>query len=284
MLKSLLKEPLFHFLVLALALFAAYGALNPVQTSKQDRIVMTSSKIEQLATQFASNWQRPPTAAELKALVDDAAKEEIYFREALALGLDKNDGLIRRRLRQKMEFLIDAEAEGMTPSDTELEAYLKANPAKFAADPVFAFQQIFLNPQLHGDRIDADAAAILEQLLAGDAANAANFGDATLLPSELALTGATEISQMFGGDFMAALRAAPQGRWTGPIKSAFGLHLVRVAEHRDGGVPPLGQVRGAVAREWANERRKALEEASFKQLLTRYEIVVENPAKAAASQ
>jgi hypothetical protein len=277
MLKSLLKEPLVHFLVLSIAIFAAYFAVNRSGGARIDRIVVTRATIEQLATRFTASWQRPPTAEELKGLVDDDVKEEIYYREALALGLDKDDALIRRRLRQKMEFLIDAEAEGIAPTEAELETYLKAHAGAFAADAEMSLQQVFLNPQHHADAA-ADAAMLLTQLRADKAADPSGLGDTTLLPSELPLTDMTAIQQMFGGDFAAGLANSPEGQWIGPIASAFGLHLVRVMERKTGGVPKLDLVRAAVAREWANERRKALEATSFQKLLTRYQVVVEPPA------
>ena len=167
MLSRLLKEPLVHFGFLALLIFAVYGALNPGE--KSDRIVVTNSKIQQLETFFAKTWQREPTAAELKRLIDDYVKEEIFVREAIALGLDKDDTVIRRRLHLKMEFLINAESEALTPTDAELSAYLQANPGKFEIDPIVAFQQIYLNPQQRGDKIDQDAASLLETFLNGSA-------------------------------------------------------------------------------------------------------------------
>jgi hypothetical protein len=283
MLKSMLKEPLFHFLLLAIAIFAAYFALNRSVGARIDKIVVTRATIEQLATRFAANWQRPPTAEELKGLVDDSVKEEIYYREALALGLDKNDVLIRRRLRQKMEFLIDAEAEGIAPTDAELETYLKAHADAFAADAKVSLQQVFLNPQRHADP-DADAAMLLMQLRTDKSADPFALGDATLLPSELSLTDMSSIQQMFGGDFVAGLANSPEGQWIGPIASAFGLHLVRVTERKTGGVPKLDLVRAAVAREWVNDRRKALEAASFQKLSARYQVVVEPPAPPASGR
>ena len=283
MLKSLLREPLVHFLLLSIAIFAAYFVVNRSDGARIDRIIVTRATIEQLATRFTASWRRPPTADELKGLVDNDVKEEIYYREALALGLDRNDALIRRRLRQKMEFLIDAEAEGVAPTDAELEAYLKDHSDAFAADARVSLQQVFLNPQRHADPA-ADAATLLAQLRADKFADPSTLGDTTLLPSELPLTDMTSIQQMVGGDFAAGLANAPEGRWVGPIASAFGLHLVRVTERRAGGVPKLDLVRAAVAREWANDRRKALEAASFQKLVARYEVVVEPPATPASGR
>ena len=137
---------------------------------------------------FAKTWQRPPSAPELKALIDDSVKEEIYVREALALGLDKDDTVIRRRLRQKMEFMGDMGAEALTPTEADLQAYLQANPAKFALEPEIAFQQVLLNPDQHRDRIAQDAEVVLASLRSASAPDPRRLGDASLLPPELPLT------------------------------------------------------------------------------------------------
>jgi hypothetical protein len=274
----LLKEPLLHFLLLALIIFAAHGVLGPSTAEKPDSILVTASMIEQRAAVFARTWQRPAAAEELKGLIDDYVKEEIYVREALALGLDKDDTVVRRRLRLKMEFLYDAEIDSLAPTDAELEVYLKAHAGVFEIDPMMAFQQVFLNPERHGDKINQDAASTLEVLLANPAADPAPFGDASLLPQELPLTSKTSISQAFGADFAEALDKATPGQWTGPIKSVFGLHIIRVSQHKAGRTPALGEVRDAVAREWANARRKELENRRLEELLKRYDVTIETRA------
>ena len=283
MLRSLLKEPLVHFLVLGLIVFAVYHALNRSAEPEPGKIVVTQARIEQLAGLFAKTWQRPPTAIELKGLIDDYVKEEILYREARALGLDNNDTVIRRRLRQKMEFLSDAVIGTLKPTEADLEAYLKANPSKFERDPQIAFEQVFLKPDRRGDRIEEDAASILEILNSDAAADAAALGDATLLPSELGLTSARGISQTFGPEFANAIDQVKPDAWTGPIKSTFGQHLVRVTQRKPGRVPELSEVRDAVKREWATEQRRKLEDKRFAELLKRYEVSIEaqsNPAMA----
>ena len=284
MLKRVLKEPLVHFLALALVIFAVYGIMNRSEAEKPDRIVITGPKIEQIAGLFAKVWQRPPTAAELKDLIDDYVKEEILVREAFALGLDKDDTVIRRRLRLKMEFLSDAESEALSPTDAELEAYLKVNPGKFEIDPMIAFRQIYLNPERRGDRLDQDTASILEVLRSGARPDQSALGDSTLLPSELPITSKSSIGQIFGREFAEALRNTTPGQWSGPIKSAFGFHIVRVSDYKTGRIPDLDEVRHAVAREWANERRKARQDARFNEFLKRYQVTIERASGTTASR
>jgi hypothetical protein len=276
MFRRLLREPLVHFLVFALVVFGAYHLLAPSgEGGKAGRIVVTGGKIEQIAARFAQMWQRPPTPEELKGLIDEEVKEEIYVREALALGLDKDDTLIRRRLRQKMELLNDAGADALSPTDVELEGYLKSHPEGFAVDTAIAFEQVFLNPQRHGTAIDQAAATLLANLEANPGIDASSLGDPSLLPSEMPLTGLTSIGHMFGSEFADAVGKAKVGAWTGPVASTFGLHIVRISGRQNGRVPALSDVRDAVVREWTNEKRKELENDRLATLLKRYEVIVE---------
>lgn len=275
MIGRLLKEPLVHFLALALGIFALYGALNRSDGPRADEIVVTGAKIEQLAGLFAKTRQRAPTATELKGLVDDHVKEEILYREALALGLDKDDTVIRRRLRLKMEFLSQAEADAATPVDTELEAFLKANPERFQIDPMLALRQVFLNPERHGEAIEQQAASVLEVLRSDPAGDPSALGDATTLPAELPLTRKASIGQIFGSDFAEAVARIPPNMWAGPIKSSFGLHIVQVGESRPGRPATLAEMRARVAQEWANEQRRQIEEKQFAERLKRYRITIE---------
>lgn len=279
MLKRLLREPLVHFLALALLIFAVHGLLRG-DADHPDKIVVSASKIEQMATVFTKTWQRSPTADELKGMIDDYVKEEVLVRQALELGLDRDDTVVRRRLRQKIEFLNAADAVPVTVTDPELEAYLAANPAAFATDAKLAFEQVFLNPARHGDTMARDAAALLAELRSNDMADPASLGDASLLPATVQLTSKAAIDQMFGGALADGLEKAPLGQWTGPLASSFGLHLVRVTEHRPGRVPQLADIRDEVAREWENARRSELEQQRFGELLARYEVSVEAPTVA----
>ncbi len=271
-----LREPLIHFLVLAVLVFAAYHIFaSSTGGGNTDRIVVTSGKIEQVAARFAQVWQRPPGPQELKGLIDEQVKEEIYVREAVALGLDKDDTVIRRRLQQKMELLSDASADALSPTDAELETYLKLHPQMFAIDLTMSFQQVFVNPQRHGTAIDRTVATILENLKAYPETDASTLGDASLLPVEMPLTSLNSIDHMFGSEFADAVSKAKVGAWTGPIASGFGLHVVRVSERQEGRVPALSEVRDAVIREWTNDKRKELANDHLVALLKRYEVTVE---------
>lgn len=284
-LKFLIKEPLVHFLALGLAVFLLNGALNPSDETSPDEIVISSARIEQLTGLYAKTWQRPPSAQELKGLIDDYVKEEIYYREALALGLDKDDTVIRRRLRLKMEFLSAADAEAAIPQDADLEAYIKANPKTFERDAMIAFRQVFLSPERRGDKIDQDVATVLEVLRANSSVDLSTIGDATLLPSQLPLTSTSSIAQAFGAPFADQVAEVSPSVWTGPIKSSFGLHIIYVSEHTPGRVPGLAEIRDDVAREWLNDKRKSQEEQRLAEFLKRYKVRIEaNPQDAALAE
>lgn len=272
--KRIVSEPLLHFLVLALAIFAAYGAMGRWNAEKPDRIEVTPERIEQISLLFSKTWQRPPTDIELKGLIDSYVKEEIYYREGKKLGLDQDDEVIRRRVLLKMQLLSQSAADASSPSDAELQAYLTGNPKLFETEPSYAFEQIFFDPEKHGGKLDADIDASLGALNAPAPAEPMSLGDATLLPPSMALSGTNEISRNFGGEFAAGLEKLEPGAWTGPIKSTFGVHLVRILEKRPGHLPPLSEIRDIVLREWTDAKRKESDEQNFSELLKKYDVVV----------
>lgn len=273
--KRLLREPLVHFLVLGAALFAIYELRNG-SGAPAGRIVIGAGQIEHLAAGFARTWMRPPTQEELAGLLRDHVREELATREALALGLDRDDTIVRRRLRQKLEFLTEDLAGLAEPTDAELEAFLRAHPGSFAVEPRFSFQQVFLSPERRGEELEADARALLEELAtAGADPTASERGDPTLLPEALELASASEIDRLFGDGFARALETAEPGRWAGPLRSGYGLHLVLVGASEVGRLPDLAEAREAVSREWFAVRRQEALDAFYAQLLERYEVVIE---------
>ncbi|HEY8277394.1 MAG TPA: peptidylprolyl isomerase [Methyloceanibacter sp.] len=280
MVRKVLREPLVHFLALALLIFVAYGILIRSDTTAPGRIVITQAKIEQITGLFARTWQRPPTPAELKGLIDDYVREEVYYREALKLGLDADDVVIRRRLRQKMEFLSEAASETLRASEADLAEYLNTHAYKFAIESAVAFRQIYFNPERRGDKTSEDATTALAALHSDASLDPASVGDATLLPSELPLTSKATISQTFGASFADEIIKATPGTWAGPVKSSFGLHIVRVSETKPSRMPMLTEVRETVERDWASNKRKALADRRFNELLKQYDIAIEPEPKA----
>ncbi len=275
--KPLLKEPLLHFLVLGALLFAAYGILSKGGASEPGRIVVTPGKIANLQASFSRVWQRSPSPAELNGLVQDYIREEVLAREAMALGLDKDDTIIRRRLRQKMEFISDDIAAEAQPTDAELSAYLQAHPDSFRVEQRFTFSQVYLDPEKHGEHLARDTVQLLAQLnQAGGKADLSALGDSILLERQFAAAPANEVARHFGAQFAAKLRGLTPGQWQGPVESGNGVHLVLVSERTEGGVPTLAEVRDAVRREWANARRLEANEKFYQELLERYTVTIES--------
>jgi hypothetical protein len=275
--KRLLKEPLLHFALLGAALFAAHGWMRPDSAAGAEEIVVSTGQVEHLAIGFSRTWQRPPTFDELKGLVDDYVKEEILGREAIALGLDRNDTVIRRRLRQKMEFVAEDLAVMAEPSEAELETYLSAHPDDFLEDSRTSFRHVFLRED-RGERLESDAAELLAQLRrAGPEADVSMLGDGLLLPGEFTLERQQGVAAQFGSEFAEALDEIAVGAWAGPLRSAYGLHLVLVSERGGGLLPALDEVRDAVRRELMAERRERMNQQLVEDLLQKYQVTVEWP-------
>ena len=276
--KRLLKEPLLHFLLLGAAIFVAYSFVSKRSSDEPGRIVVTQGQVASMVVGFSRTWQRPPTPEELEGLIRDRVQEEVYSREAMALGLDKDDTIIRRRLRQKMEFLTDDVAALAEPTNDELSAYLKAHAETFRVQRQFTFSQVYLNPERHGENLARDTGQLLAQLQqAGDKADVSALGDSFLLEHRLEAAPATEIAKQFGEKFAAKLGELATGQWQGPVESGYGVHLVWVSERTEGRVPALAEVRDAVRREWANARRLEANEKFYQDLLKRYVVTIERP-------
>jgi len=272
-----LREPLVHFLVLGTAIFALAHLVGDPGDGRPDRIALSAGDVEQLATGFERTWQRAPTAEELAGLVEDRIREEVYYREALALGLDRDDTIVRRRLRQKMEFLSE-DLAATEPTGAELEAWLRANPERFRIPPRTAFRQVFLSRERRGDRVRADAERLLATLRAGDGGvDPAALGDPLPLPAEGSDLSESEVARLFGTGFAARLFALEPGGWEGPVESAYGVHLVFARERSPGRDPELAEVREAVAREWIAERRSRAREDFYRELRERYDVRIAIP-------
>ena len=274
--KSLLREPLLHFLLLGFLLFLFFHWRGDASGSTSTRIVITTPQIEQLAVGFVRTWQKPPTEAELKGLIDEYVKEEIATREAMAIGLDRDDIIIRRRLRQKLEFIAEDTAASVPPTDADLRAWMAIHPAAFRSDPEVAFRQVYLSPQRHGASLQADAAKLLAKLrAAGPDVSIEHFGDATMLPSRQQLTPLFDVARSFGDDFANSLMNAQPGQWIGPVESSFGLHLVLVSERIPAAQQPLANIRPEVEREVLLERKKKDLENLYTRLLEKYTVKIE---------
>ena len=283
MIARLLREPLLQFLALGAALFALHGLVGKRSTEAPEKIVVSASRIANLGDGFARTWRRSPNEQELQGLIEDYIRDEVFYREGRAAGLDRDDVIIRRRVRQKMEFL----AEDMSvpePSDQQLAAYLASNPERFRAEDQFTFHQVFLSATRRANTIESDSKQVASILARADGAvDATVLGDPFLLGEEFRGVSPSKLTSIFGADFSKQIAAMEKGRWQGPISSGFGQHFVFISERISGGSPLLDAVRPAVRREWASAQRLEAERRLYVSLRERYEIVVEMPSAKAAS-
>jgi hypothetical protein len=277
MIRRLLREPLLHFVLLGAALFGAYRWLNPAGVGSAGEIVVTSGKLRNLTETWARAWQRPPTPEELGGLVEDYVREEVLYREAVALGLDRDDTVVRRRMRQKLEFLSeDSAANAAAPTEAELAAWLAAHPDTYRVEPRVSFRQVYLDPQRRGKALEADAAALLAALRTrADRVDLSTAGDSLMLEPRYADQSEADVGQLFGSGFEAALRDAPVGEWFGPLTSGYGAHLVLIERRTPGGEAALAAVRDQVERDFEAGRRQALLDAQYQALRRQYTIRIE---------
>jgi PPIC-type PPIASE domain len=266
----ILREPLFHFFLLGLGVFAIYdtGAPNGQNGGDGAQIVIDRQDVDRLVQQFEATWRRPPTQEELSALVEAQLREEILVREAIALGLDQGDGIIRNRLAQKMTFLTTSVAQSMLPEDEILIAHMETNQDRFTVPGQLAFDQISL-PE------GADTDAALAALNAG--VDPDEVGTRSLLPQRMPLTSAQAIDATFGRDFYASLIKFPLDAWAGPVQSGYGAHLVRLTDRKASRLPPLESIRDQVLADWRREQTDVLTAAQFNAFRDNYEIETPTP-------
>jgi hypothetical protein len=274
---ALPREPLFQFLVLGAALFGLFHLVDRKKADTPERIVISSVRIANLADGFARTWRRPPSKEELQGLVDDYIRDEVFYREGRAAGLDRDDVIIRRRVRQKMEFLAE-DISAPEPGEEQLAAYLKAHPERFRTEDRLTIHQVFLSATRRGRAIDDDSKQVANALDRADAAvDKTAIGDPFLLGEDFQAVSQSEVASIFGDNFAKRISVMEKGRWQGPISSSFGQHFVYISDRRSGNLPPLDAVREAVRREWSNARRLEAEQKLYGSLRERYEIVVETP-------
>ncbi|MCT8158950.1 peptidylprolyl isomerase [Pseudoruegeria sp. SHC-113] len=268
MLRSLLREPLLHFALIGVVLFAVFAMRNPEAGAQADArvIVIDDADVERLRQNFTSVWNRPPEPEVLEGLVENYIYEEVLVREALALGMDQGDAVIRQRLRQKMEFLASAAAEAVAPTEDEIAAFHAENAAAYTRPARIGFQQIFL-----GDNgVEADAVAMLKDLENG--LDWQTLGAMSLLPPELSSAPRAAIESLFGPGFYSELDGAEPAQWFGPVRSGYGLHIARITEVIPAQTLPLEDVRSKVEADLKQARAAEMAEKQRAFLLGRYTV------------
>jgi hypothetical protein len=266
------SEPILHFLLIGLALFAAHRFISPDDSAGR-RIVITQGVVDDLVTQHVAVRGREPTARELNHLIESYVRDEILYREGVALGLDRDDIVVKRRVRQKIEVMAEEDASRGAPTDTELTSYLAANADRFRQPAIMTFEQVFLGPPASGPVVERTAATIRDAVRRGS--DPVALGRPTLLPSAMKQTGSDLIARSYGANFAEALEDAPVGEWTGPIESEYGAHYVRVSSRIPAEMARLSEVRDQVVREWENQRRRRARDDSYAKMRDGYVVNIE---------
>ena len=283
--RRILKEPLFHFLLGGTLLFVLFAWRNRSSVERPNEIIVSPARIEVLISGWTRTWQRPPTPEEIERLVDDYVREEIFYREALKLGLETDDMIIRRRLRQKMEFLAEDFQQESDPGDEELERFLASHADEFREPAVLTFRHIYFSPDQRGDSAADDARRALSELSPeADAAAIKAMGDSFFLPRDFESASETEITRVLGRDFVLKLLALSLGTWSGPLRSGYGYHLAQITERIDGRLPALDEIRDSVLRAWQSAERDKYAEEFYQRLRAKYSVTVEMPDSVDAAE
>lgn len=270
-----LREPLCHFVAIGLALFIAYGLFAPkAPQASTHRIEFTNDDLNQLQMSWAAQWQRPPTPAEARGIIDDRVRQEILFREGLALGLDQGDEIIKRRVAQKMEFLAEDVSAVSAPASADLKAWYQKNAARFTLPGLVTFRHLYFSPDARGQKAREDAAGALERL-SGNTAATFRSGDRFMFQDYCADHSPEQVAKVFGTQFAEAIFKLKAGTWHGPIESGLGWHLVLVEALTPGRVPAFEEVDSAQLKsDWMSDQQAESRRRSFEVMKQRYEVVL----------
>ena len=271
--QTLWREPLLHFLLIGFALFLYYdlAGSGDSEAPAAKRIIVSSGQVEQLVANFERTWSRPPSPQELDAMVDSHVREEVFYREAMAMGLDQNDPMVRRRMRMKLEFMLE-DLSGQDASDEVLSDFLKRNTDSFRDEVQLTLRQVYLNPDQRPN-LENDAGQLLLRLNGGSDPEA--LGDRTLTPRSYQLARQSEVARDFGDEFARQVASLPVGDWSGPMYSPFGAHLVNIEARIDARLPELAEIRDEVLREYLAEKSEQQKNLAYEKLRQDYEITVE---------
>jgi len=277
---KLLREPLVHFMFIGVVIYLLYGVFaEPVAEETAKTIVVSTGEIEWMNTAWQKRWNRPPTAKELDVLIQQYIKETVLYREALTMGLNKHDQVIRRRLAQKLEFLAKDLVALTPPTEEELQAYFIAHQKYYMESTRFTFSQVYIDPDKRGDATLGDAEKIKATLIAkGDAIDDAGaLGDGFILQDYYPEKDQAEIQKLFGSGFAESLVELSAGQWHGPVLSGYGVHLVYVHSVIEPPATAFAEVRDRVTRDWETEKGIELNKKFYESLREQYIIVIEEP-------
>ncbi len=279
----LLREPIAQFLMIGLVLFLVYGALNHGvnQTGTSYQIVLTTDDLRQLQSTFAAQWQRAPSAEEMRGLEENKIREEILYREGLLLGLDKDDVIIKRRLAQKMQFLAEDVAAAHDPTTAELKAWYAKNSSGFTLPSRFSFRHLYFSPDRRGQHAESVAAAALEKIAGKreDSRAAVALADRFMFQDYYADRTPADLEKEFGSQFAGAIQKVKPGSWQGPLESGYGWHLVFVDSVIPGRIPVFEEVEPDVKTAWLAAQKQQAWQKAYGEMRAKYSIILPAPAE-----
>ena len=285
-LMRLLREPLLHFLLLGLLLFGIYGYLSRgrggFESSRE--ITLSLDELRQMDLYFESQWHRQPTPAEFQAMVEDKVREEVLYREGLAMGLDKDDTIVKRRMAQKMQFLAEDVATAHEPSTDELKTWFDKNKDKFALPSRYSFRHLYFSPDKRGKKAQEDAAKALAKI-SGQPENsklAASLADQFMFQDYYGDKAPTAIAKEFGPQFAVALEKVKPGSWQGPIESGYGWHLVYVDTVIPGRIPVFEEIEPDVKTAWLGEQKATAWQKAYAEMRAKYSVLLPAPPEKGA--
>jgi hypothetical protein len=281
---KVLREPLLHFLFAGAALFAVYGWLGG---NKQDNeqessrtVHIRAADVQWLTEIWKRQWNREPTLEEARGLVADYLKEEILSRESRAMKLDENDIVVRRRLAQKLSFLIEDTVHLAEPTEDDLRNIYNANPQRFDPGARISFNQIYFNPERRADAL-GDAKQVLTGLPAnGNGVDTAEIGDRLLTGSDFRGADEQAVSAAFGPEFTKKIFSLKSGSWSGPLRSGYGFHLIYVEGVQNAKASDLADIRPKLVAEWRRVQEDIANQKFMATLRKKYEVIPDESVKA----
>ena len=278
---KLLREPLVHLMFIGAVIYLLYGVFAEPAAEETDKtIIVSAGEVEWMKTSWQKRWNRPPTEKEFDGLIQQYIRETVLYREALTMGLNKHDQIIRRRLAQKLEFLAKDLVTLIPPTDEELLTYFDEHQARYQEPALYTFTQVFIDPDKRGDTTLDDAEAIKAALIAqGDEAieNAAVLGDDFMLQNYFPEKDQIDIQKQFGSGFTESLIKLSPGQWHGPVLSGYGVHLVYVSSISKPPAPVFAEVRERVVQDWTTDKSEELNKQFYASLRKQYTVVIEEP-------
>jgi peptidyl-prolyl cis-trans isomerase C len=276
--KGWLREPLLHFLLVGLVLFTGYSVLHPKPeaTPESNRIILTPDDLLQMSVTWLAQGRPPPTSEQMQNLIELKVREEVLFREAVALGLDKDDTIVKRRLAQKMEFLAEGASTDNEPTTDMLRAWFKENPERFALLPRVSFRHLYFSSDRHGEQAREAATHALGDLAGkpGDWKDAGALGDPFMYQDYYGDRSLDDMAKLFGSNFARQLVGLKPGSWQGPIESGYGWHLVFVDSSVPSRVPTFEEIEPDIKSNWIEAQRMEAKRKAYETMRAGYQVVL----------